>query len=250
MAFVGFCLGYFRNSTQSSARGFTSDRNRPSTPSIKLTLSHHSNHSHDTRNKSQSPSHVPGTAITERTCTSSSSRQSSQTMTCCRRGRCCKATVRCQNLISSTECSSFGDLIGLAGSRRSWIWTRSRMEGRFESFSSISPNSRMCFKQDIRSVQVTLGRHNQSKYDPKILSSPVATLLTVCADRSSQKLDQRPGTLRWSDLPEPIVGDQTHIQRKMLDIPRQDNLLNILAQNEHTYVYVPTHPPFPLDQPI
>lgn len=55
-------------------------------------------------------------------------------------------------------------------------------------------------------------------------------------DRLSQTLDQKAGTLRWSDLPEPVVGDQMHIQRKMLDIPRQDNLLNILAQNEHTYV--------------
>ena len=50
----------------------------------------------------------------------------------------------------------------------------------------------------------------------------------------TKALNTRPGTLRWTDLPDPILGDVLHINRKTLDIAKQDNLIGLLEQNSHT----------------
>lgn len=46
-------------------------------------------------------------------------------------------------------------------------------------------------------------------------------------------LDQRRGTLRWSDIPDPLPAHALHTQRKMLEIHDQDRLLSILGRNGH-----------------
>lgn len=50
----------------------------------------------------------------------------------------------------------------------------------------------------------------------------------------SSSLDQRQGTLRWTDIPDPVPPQVLHVQRKMLDIRNQDRLITILGQNAHT----------------
>jgi mediator of RNA polymerase II transcription subunit 18 len=50
----------------------------------------------------------------------------------------------------------------------------------------------------------------------------------------SQTLDQRKGTLKWADLPDPVLGDVLHINRKTLTIEDQDNLISLVEQNGHT----------------
>ena len=47
-------------------------------------------------------------------------------------------------------------------------------------------------------------------------------------------LDKEAGTLRWTDIPEPVRGEDVHICRKTLDIENQDNLVSIMEQNSHT----------------
>ncbi|KAB5583636.1 mediator complex, subunit Med18 [Coniochaeta sp. 2T2.1] len=48
-------------------------------------------------------------------------------------------------------------------------------------------------------------------------------------------LDKESGTLRWTDIPEPVKGEDVHICRKTLDIDNQDNLVSIMGQNSHTF---------------
>lgn len=47
-------------------------------------------------------------------------------------------------------------------------------------------------------------------------------------------LEKRQGSLRWTDLPDPVLGDVLHIHRKMLTISNQDSLISLLEQNAHT----------------
>jgi mediator of RNA polymerase II transcription subunit 18 len=49
-----------------------------------------------------------------------------------------------------------------------------------------------------------------------------------------QSLDQKKGALRWTDLPDPVLGDVLHINRKVLVIENQDNLVSLVEQNAHT----------------
>ena len=46
-------------------------------------------------------------------------------------------------------------------------------------------------------------------------------------------LNAAPGTLRWTDLPDPLR-DTPVIQRKKVEIPDQRNLLAAMADNGHT----------------
>lgn len=48
-----------------------------------------------------------------------------------------------------------------------------------------------------------------------------------------ESLDQRKGALQWTDLPDPVLGDVLHINRKTLTIEDQDNLVSLLEQNAH-----------------
>lgn len=50
----------------------------------------------------------------------------------------------------------------------------------------------------------------------------------------SAPLDQRQGTLRWTDMPDPVLGrDDLHINRKTLHINNQDSLISLMEQNNH-----------------
>lgn len=50
----------------------------------------------------------------------------------------------------------------------------------------------------------------------------------------SEPLDKKQGALRWTDLPDPVLGDVLHIHRKTLTIPNQDGLISLVEQNGHT----------------
>ncbi|OIW27696.1 hypothetical protein CONLIGDRAFT_444350 [Coniochaeta ligniaria NRRL 30616] len=50
-----------------------------------------------------------------------------------------------------------------------------------------------------------------------------------------EPLDKRHGALRWTDLPDPVLGDVLHIHRKTLTISHQDNLISLVEQNAHTF---------------
>lgn len=52
------------------------------------------------------------------------------------------------------------------------------------------------------------------------------------ADRAAD-LNAAPGTLRWTDLPDPLR-DTPVTQRKKVEIPDQRNLLAAMADNGHT----------------
>jgi len=51
-----------------------------------------------------------------------------------------------------------------------------------------------------------------------------------------QSLDQRKGTLQWTDLPDPVLGNVLHINRKTLTIEDQDHLISLVEQNGHKSV--------------